>query len=93
MYTYVHNVIAKTINSFYKALISMPFPWVAFLFENPVQHSPVLSQFSIGMIGLYYILVDPLFLTFLYSLLPGGVVSLRYCSGISETVFKYNPPV
>jgi hypothetical protein len=95
MYTEVHNIIAKTMNSFYKALISMPTPWAAFLFENPVQHIPVLSQFSI------YTLYDTHTLRISGSSIPRifvfacawGVVDLRYCSGISETVFIYNPPV
>jgi hypothetical protein len=34
-------------NSFYKTQINMPYPWVVFLVENPVQYSPVLSEFSI----------------------------------------------
>jgi hypothetical protein len=75
MYTYVQNIIAKTMNIFHKTQISMPYQLVVFLFENSVQHSPVLSQFVsiLCMIHIYYILVD-LFPIFLYSLVPGPCI-------------------
>ena len=70
----------------------MPSPWVAFLFENPVQYSPVLSQFRIYMLYDTHILHSSGSSFPHIFVLPCAwrVVSLRYCSNISETVFIYN---
>lgn len=51
----------------------MPFPRVALLFENPVQYTPVLSQFSIYTLYDMRILhiSGSSFFIFLYCLVPG----------------------